>query len=339
MQVGSSVVDMPQGAETTMKKANLVAVTREYERFNSSSIQYEIDFKAATIKAEQAKTVVDDARKKKILAITAVAATAIAVAAVVAAAIVTQTWPILFIATPFLIGMVPASYYTHIFRKNVTSLENDIAAPQKIQKPYLNLPVYDPQRDLDLQQTRINVQNTLAQKTLKELAQVSWSNNTLINYALLDRVTVLTPEKRPVFYAKTIQLIEAYGEIVKEHNSYLSQARREFDKLDNELRSWKREQDSLISSAEYNLLEAERFQTQIDEARRRGEPAPVRPAGHFLNTISRWELDSQRSRVGENYGRRDAQNNTWYESTMNNINVAFSIAIAELERQYATAKA
>ena len=86
LAVGSAIKDQPNGTETTMKKANDVAVIRAQENYKTSVAKYEIDFKAATIKADMAEKVVDNARLKKAIAITCVVAAVIGVVGVVIAA-------------------------------------------------------------------------------------------------------------------------------------------------------------------------------------------------------------------------------------------------------------
>lgn len=339
LNVGSAVKDLPPGAETTMKKANDIAVVKVTQRYQADSIQFEKDFEAAEIKAQKAEKMISSTRNKKAIAITLLVATIIATVATVVLAAVTQTWPILFIAAPCLIALVPSSYYTHIFRVSVDELEDDIAAPSKMTRPVLKLPVYDPKQDIDLQQTRVDIQNQIATMSLRQISETNLSTDAIFGYELLDRVTQIQSEKRPTFYAKCIQLINAYGRIENEYKQYFGKAEREYNKLHTELQQWKSQQDSHLQSQEFALFEQERTARQINEARRRGECVNVHTGGFLGSMLSRWELDNMRSQVAEGYGRRDAQNRIWYTTTVQTIKNGYQQASTNIEEQYKLAKA
>lgn len=340
LNVGTAIKDMPQGADTTMKRDHNFAVIQAKERFDAAEKQYENDFQLATQKATTASNAIGDARKKKIIAITILAASIIAIVGTAIALGVSGLWPVALIAVPFLMALVPTSYYTHLFRKLVSSLENDIQAPGLLPKPVLTLPVYNPKQDLDLLQSRIDAQNILALGNLKQLAESKWSNDQITNYALLDRVTPISMDKRPQFYAKCIQLIDGFGLIMKQHTALKSQADHEFQKMDQALKEWKRDQDSYISSQEWTLREQERQQAAIREARLAGRPIPVySPLSGIATLLSRWELEKLKTTTAETYGRRDSDNRGWYRSTLVSIETTFQQASNHLEMQYSYAKA
>ncbi len=334
LNVGAAIKDLPLGTETTMKKTHNAAVIQVQKQFEADTTQFEIDFQAATVKAVAAEKVIGDARKKKIIAITLLVASILTAVGFLAVAIATQTWPILFVAAVGLVAIAPTSYYTHIFRKKVAQLAADIAAPGAMKKPVLNLPVYNPKVDYELQQSRSDAQNTLASMNIKQMHETRISNDDILNYALLDRVVHIKAEKRPVFYAKCVELINAHGKIVNEYNAYRSKAQAEFEKMNTALRHWKSQQNSHIQTQEWALQAHE--QNRIYATQQHGT---VYTGPSLVNILSRWELDSMRSSVAENYGRRDAQNHSWLTSTMQTIQTTYQQALSHVENQFVVTKA
>lgn len=348
LNIGSAIKDAQPGSGTEMEKANSIAIKRIVEKFEADQVQYNQDLQAASLKATEASKVIGEARKNKAIAITLLVANIITIVGVSLAAVLTGTWPIAFAATPFLIGLVPTSYYTDIFCNQVSHLDRDLNAPSQLAKPAMQqLPIYNPKKDLDLKQSRIDAQNALASMTLQQIAKSEWSNQDIVNYALLDRVTVIKSEKHPAFYAKCVQLIEGYRHIVKEHHNFLEAAEREFKLIKRELKSWKEKQDAYIQSQEWvyeqRQREMERNAVQQRQARRRGEHVPVYTTvgttmGRLANSISRRELESLKLDVAENYGRKDSENRYWYQNTLAAIHTAFNQAIDNLNQQFNEAK-
>lgn len=337
LNVGASIKDLPPNAETTMKKANDMAIAKTIRQFEADSTQFDKDLKAAEIKAESAKKIISKTRNKKALSITSLAANIIAIVAVGVIAVATWTWPILFAAVPFAIGSVPSSYYTHVFCKKVNELENDIAAPGKMKRPVLTLPVYNPKKDMDLLQSRIDTQNTLASMSIRQIFDADVSNDEIIGYELLNRATHISPEKRPAFYAKCIQLINAYGQIDKEYKQYNDKAQREYDKLDREFRNWKSQQESYLRSQEWALQERERRVNRT--CRENEESLTVQIIDGVGTMFSRWELEKMKTQFIEGSVRRDMQNREWYKTTVQAIKNAYQQASVNIENQYAVAKA
>lgn len=339
LNVGASIKDLPPDTETTVKKANDVAVVKVKQQYEADSIQFDKDFQAAEIKAKNAEKIISNTRNKKVIAITLLVATIIATVVTIIFAAITQTWPILFIAAPCLIALVPSSYYTHIFRVSVNELEHDIEAPSKMKRPVLNLPVYNPKQDMNLLQSRIDTQNKLALMSIRQIFDANISNDEIVGYELLNEVTQIQIEKRPAFYAKCIQLINAYGQIDREYKQYCGKAESEYNKLHRELREWKSQQDSYLQSQELALHEQERTVRQITEARRRGELVNVHTRGVVGTILSRRKLDNMKSQVAEGYGRRDVQNRNWYDTTVQTIQSTYQQASANIENQYSATKA
>lgn len=339
LQVGISIKDEPKGTETTMKKANQVAIDRVKEQDAANVIQYDKDLEIATQKADIAGSMIERIKTKKNRCITIFAIYTIAAIGLLIASIVTNTWPLFFMATLAMSSSCPFGYFAIGFSNDVDKLQKDIDAPGKLPKPSLQLPVYNPDSDKDLAETRSKVQNKLATMNIQELAESDESDENIIAYALLDRVKPLTQDQRPPFYAKTIQLRNTYNKVVDEHEGYVRKVSSEFNKLQKELHDWKSAENSNIASQEWNLRENERIQAEYDAARRRGQVVPVRPTGFIMNTFNRWDLDSHRTNVAVTFGRREAENQLWYQNTMKAIDENFAVAMHNIETQYATLKA
>lgn len=339
LNVGAYIKDLPENAVTAMQKTHNANVKILKEQHKADLAQFDIDFQAAEIKANSAQTIIGKMKHKKAIAITLLVATIIATVTTIVVAALTQTWPILFIAVPCLIALVPTSYYTDIFRVEVNKLENDIAAPKKMKRPVLNLPIYNPKHDLDLLKSRLDMQNSLALMSLREIHGLNMSQDTLLGYDLLNRAAVIQPEKRPAFYGKCIQLINAINQINKEYRQYSDKAEREYTKLNEELRKWKSKEDYDILTQERTLQDHERTLREVREAQRRGELVHVHTTGIVGNVLSRWQLEERKADVAKNYGRRDEQISNWHAKTMQSIQKAYQEACEDIEKQYIAAKA
>lgn len=338
LDVGKGVQDLPSGAETEMKQSHDIESARIQKQYTQDLAQYEHNFQSASVKATKASTLIDGALKKQAIAITLLVASIVAVVGIAVASIVTGTWPIAFIAVPFLIAIVPTSYYTDIFRKLVDTLEGDIKAPGRLRQPILELPVYNPRKDLDLAQSRMSAQNEIAFMTLQQIAESEWSNDEIIRYALLDKVAPLTSEQRPAFYSKCIQLINEYGKIVKEQNRYLDSAESEYKRIKHELKEWKNQQEEHIRLQEHTFHHQYEVQVRLNHARRRTGRLLVTPHMSMGRVLSRWDLERMKAEVAEGYGRRDNEIRNWHKNTLHVINSTALQAKQNIEWQFASVK-
>lgn len=338
--VGNAVKDLENSADTQMGKIHAIALQKVQAQFKEDQAQYEIDFQSAVDKAEDAKRLIGSANRKKMEAITVLVANILAVAGVVIASALTGVWPLVFIAVPFLVGMVPSSYYVSIFCQTAAKLERDIQAPNRLNKPVLHLPTYNSEKDLELRQSRLNAQNAFAEMpTLQQVATYKWSSDEIVNYALLDRVTKIDDAKRPAFYGKCIQLIKGYGVIVKEREKFLNYALSEYNSMDQRLRSWKRERMEVIESRKENIeIRDRRLPRGARRDLRRGR-VPVRPLvkGVFLS-IEKNRLYNQESDVHRDYAKLSLMAKNWHAHALNAINTAFNQALGHIEYQYTVAK-
>jgi hypothetical protein len=338
LKVGAAIKDLAPGTETTMKKAHDASLITLTEKYEADTALYEKNFKAAEVNAAKAQKVVDRARRDKAIAVTFLALSILFLIGVGIAAAATGTLPILFGAIPCVAVLIPSSIYTNILSKKVAKLEKEIAAPGVLQKPELQLPVYHSNKDYELLQSRIDAQNLLSSMTVKEMVESGIHEDEIVNYGLLDRVTVINAENRPVFYAKCVQLIKSYGQIVGEYSKYSEQSKSEFNKLDRELRLWKTQQDDHIRTREWELREQERTQAQINEARRHGQPVAVRAIGTAATILSRIDLENMKREVANGYLKRDAANHSWNETTMSSVKTSYRDALRNVEEQYTAAK-
>lgn len=311
--VGTAIKDMPSGAETSMKKAHALAIANAQAKFEIELANYA----AATKKIENAHIAFSEACKKKILAMTLLAITTLGAVCATVAAVLTQTGPFLFVATAFLIGIAPSSYFTHTFREIASKLEKEIPVASPIPKPVLHLPIYDPAADLDLKQTRIAAQNTLAKTTLSQIANANYPKENIVNYALLDRLTKISQAKRSSFYAKYLQLIQAQKQIDHERWHYGAQTGKEYRRLVVELHDWVKLQNSYINSQQI-LLKAEE------------------QAGTGSNVLDplRTEIAKKRIEIGTTQNLRKLDCATWRQSMIREINDAYIKAAKELEKQF-----
>lgn len=341
LSIGTAVKDMPDDSDTPMKIEHNLKVQRAQEKYSIEQTEYDHDFKRLTDIAGIAKASIGEARKKKLYAITALAATIITAVGIILATTLSGALPFAWIAVPFLIGIVPTSYYTHIFRSRVMQLESEIRAPQRLPKPVLALPTYKPSVDPDLRQTRINIQNSLAHKSLSELANAKYSDDFIVSYALLDKVTMIAPEKRPVFYAKCIQLIHAYGKICEERQRCLRMMDDSYHQLTNNLTKWKSDQDKNMRALEYALQHPEQSMTKT--TCHMSEEKPHRTVVTSVRVVSpeesRFNLDKQKKEIERTYGAREADLRNWRINTATAINTSFGNAYNTLQQQYDHAKA
>lgn len=340
LNIGTAIKDMPDGTDTPMRIEYNTKVHRAHEKYTNDQIEYDREFSRLTEVARTAETTIHDARKKKMIAVTALVTTIFATVAIGIASAVTGTWPLAFAVVPFLIGMVPASYYTHVFRKSVSRLESDIQAPSILRRPVLSLPTYSPHTDLDLKQTRIDFQNRIAGMSLAMLAQARYNETDVVRYALLDKVTVIAPSKRPAFYAKCLQLIQAHGELYKEQQKCIRMTGQSYSSLKSDLHRWKSEQDRSIRIEEENLRHREEAETRTEC--RISEQPPYHTVVKTVQTISiavaRHNLDTRKRELERTFGRREADLDNWQSNMNQSIENGLKAALNQLEQQYTLAK-
>lgn len=337
VEVGTAIKDLPPGTITEMKKRHEKATIIAKERFEIAQKEYEKDFQNASIKAEKASTLIGGTRLKKAIAITLLVASIITAVGVTLASIATGTWPLLFVALPLFVGIAPTSYFTHIFRHQTSKLEKQIEAPERLAKPQLNLPIYKEEKDLDLYQSRINAQNNLSRMTLDGIAHSGLSDEKIVSYALLDKVTDINKKKKPAFYAKTIQLANTQRNNNEEYFKLKAKANSEFHRLNSELESWKSTQETHISSQEWT-----NFNHDLTTARYHYGRPPYRDNLFLVSAptsiLSHWDLEQQKTELATNVARRKNEINNWHQSTLIAIETAFNEAVENINQQYQEAK-
>lgn len=365
LEVGTAIKDLPEGTETAMKKAHKLAIDefrekfkidtlRAEEQYKADKLQFDSDFQAAKKRASEAEQVIDKVRHKQVWAITFLAISVVAAAGAIISAAVTHTWPILFVAAPFLIGIAPISYYVHIFRKKISSLEREINFPNQMHSPSLQLPpyhppTYSPDQDLDLSQARLKAQHALASLSqLKQLAHSDYTHDQVVSYALLDKVTQMSSEKRPRFYATCLQLIISQKKIDDELSQYNTAANEEYNKLMEEARLWKSQQDTHLAQQESALHQQEQdlhrrrmHHMQYNEERSRLGRRPVLMNGpnDFQIEHEREKVRQQRNEVAHTVTNRSTELTGWLRTTQVAIASNYQIANRSLEETFFQAKA
>lgn len=342
--------------------------------FNAATTQYDKDFNAATIKSARAEKILQGERMKRMIATVILVACIIGVVGVTIAAVLTQTWPILFAVAPLLIGVVISGIYATRLIDKVYRLEDDIEAPSKIKKPSLLTPSlykpdpsmykprlylpspYTPELDLDLLETRVNLQNTLAPMTIAQLAKSGHSDKKIINYALLDKVDLISPNNRPAFYGKAIQLIHDYREMKAKHDDYVKEVNAKLNRLNKKFEDWKskKEYDLLsqgtnLSLEEYDLLKKEKSLLWIYSLHRRH----YSPVIAVVNGImSRLDIARQKVSIAENkaefaqnqisfvreHDKIKAKITSWHTSSKNAINTGYKNVVTSIENHFNQAK-
>ncbi len=329
--IGSKVKDLPDDANTRMKQEHDAEVIRVKEEYRINNEQYKSDLARTTSIAVTAATKIDNARFKKAMAITALALAAIGLVGALIATSVTGTLPLLIIAAPFAIGLIPSTYYTVIFSKAVSTLHNQIQAPGLLIRPVLKLPHYIPGNDLDLRQTRLDAQNTLVScNTLASLAKSRYSQKEITDYALFDRFAKVTNANRPNFYAKAFQLTTIYNNVVKQKQDYEARATNAHGNMQKELNTWKAQRDIHIANQEYQLSRVQQSEDPHAPPPSKGRVA----VAEFYNRTARRQINDERATNDQLYATRAVQNQTWLRDTQENIQVAYKEAIDNLEAKF-----
>ncbi|KAF3361843.1 hypothetical protein PHSC3_001609 [Chlamydiales bacterium STE3] len=339
LEVGNAIKDLPIGVETSMKKANDIANKHLEKEHALGLASYENKLGKAKIGAFEAEGKIGKAKLQKGIAITMLVVNIIGAVSITVIAAVTQMWPILFFAIPCLIAIIPSSYYTHTYRNEVSKLEEAIAAPGRMSKPHLSLQKYEPEKDFELAQSRQHKQESFIGMSIREIAEKEISTRNIIDYALLDRVTAVREENRPVFYAQCVQLIKAFKRISSEKEAYSRQVQKEFGRRSQELESWKTAKERRVKIEEEALQERENDTLrQVNGFQRHGAHVQVKNRSSNTVRLDRTPINRKRSNLYEKYGERKAEIRNWYNTEMQRVEGGFQQAVYNLEHQYLEAK-
>lgn len=262
LNIGHGIKDLSSGAETEMKKAHDKSVEAAKKSFEALDAQYTQNRTAALRKKELAEAGIRTSRSdiihvdtnierldtKKMLLITAVVFAILAAIAIGVAAVATGMFFACAGAAPLIAGAGIGIYwitntgskieeFKHTkmdLQKQIEQFQKDLKAPDELHKPVLTLPQYDPAKDMELKETRLQVQESLSKKTLQELMHAA-SFDDMVKYALLDKLCVITDPQ--IFYGKINKFFtkyrEKYCKYLKAHGEYLAQhwkAQQEFHK-------------------------------------------------------------------------------------------------------------
>jgi hypothetical protein len=242
VSVGNSIKDMPVGSMTSALDTHERKVEQITAKYEDDKVQYDKNLTDLNAKAKNAQKQQGEARRKRAFAITAFALSLIAVIGMTVAlpsiAAITVAGGIclgIAILAVTIISRLPGNLMVDYHRKMKTFKkifdEATKTEPGKLKKPELVLPQYDPERDLDLKESRVKAVNKLSQMTIAQLAASGFSKDEIVNYALLDGITSIPEERRPYFYAQCVRLLNAYEKIVKEHNKNAHLLEREQEDL------------------------------------------------------------------------------------------------------------
>lgn len=339
INVGAAIKDMEPGAFTPTKLAHDQKVAAIREQFEINMREYHQQFETLTEAAGKASEAMPEARKNKIIAISALAVTIVATVGLLCAAAATGMLPLAFAAIP-LLGLIGVeSYFVHSTRTIVSGLKAQIEAPGRLPKPQLRLPVYEPSKDLDLRETRMDAQNVLSRMTLTQIASSGYSTTKIAKYALLDRAAKVSPESREVFYAQVNQLIDVLGEIKRKHDSYARQIANENSRLKNEFNAWAQVQRNSLASQKQLIVDRRRELGRQDEARAHG--VPVR--GNLFEKMHLEQAIADRKRqknlFNETYRAKEVEIHNWYNNVFAVERNKFQEAISLVESRFNAAKA
>lgn len=334
LNIGSAVKDLEDGALTSQKQAYNDRVASIREKFERDTTEYQTKFDLATTAADEAKNHIGEARKKRGIAVTALALTIIFGVGLLVAAAITLAPPLAFAAIPFIALAVPAIVATDHFRKIASRLNDTVRAPGRLVKPQLHLPAYYTDTDLELKQTRVSVQNRLAGMTLPELATSGYSKDKMVKYALLDHAKKMNPEERPEFYSRSIKLMQNYDAAAKEHLDHQSKIAAETARLNGELNAWARAQHANIEAQERVLRNSRANLQRQDIDRAHG--MRVRP--NFREKIDLDfafdNLGRQRRQVEALIDRRSGEIRVWNQNMVMQDNGNYTQVIRTLSGVY-----
>ncbi len=235
MQIGSSVKDLAQGAQTSAKRAHTNAVERITVKFNEDMAAYERKLPSLLEKKLIAERDIGDANFKSTIALIVSIASVIATVGLAITAMAVRSTPIGFAAFAFGLLFIPEMIALTHFSSIVARLQTDIDAPTSL-KPELQLPTYKPEKDLELKETRTKILHELAQKrVLNKIADSGLSKEELVSFALLDGLAPKEEGRRAAFYAKTVQLIDVCAENQKKHAKAIEKVKKRFEEQKSKL--------------------------------------------------------------------------------------------------------
>lgn len=246
--IGNSIKDMADGSKTPMVKNNDAQLEEVEKKFQEDAKFHKNKFSELSIKAEAAKSQLGIQRYNKAIAVTLLSVAVIGSIALPITAIVTGAWAVALAAAPFFIGIAPASYFTHIQRKEVSRLEKQIAAPDTLCKPVKEyVAKYNPMQDIDLKSTRLAVINSLSTKALKELGCSEWTTDQMVRYRLLDGFQAASKSNSVPFYNRCITLIEQFKALQSDSNAAKNKINSEFNTERSQSKRWKRNEMNRIN--------------------------------------------------------------------------------------------
>ncbi len=232
--IGSSVKDLPVGAATTARKAHDLTVVELTEKHEADVRAHESRVAPLYQQAVIAQAKITSVQVKRvIIAIVNLASMltgiSLAVISLVTGDVRFAQAALFLCVTTYLSSSLLTSYNTER-----DSLQKAILAPNS-GRPILSIPLYKPETDLEIEETRREAVTKIAQtKTLQELAACKYASKTLISFALLDKIAPINEEKRAAFYAKCIQLLKAHKKISHENERSIA-IQPEFAKAQAEL--------------------------------------------------------------------------------------------------------
>lgn len=336
LNVGSKIKDQRDGSETITMREQSRQVTQATADFVTATNTYKEQHLSASKRAEEAKQEISSPLKNKAIAITLLVTAIILVIAPIIAAVLTGTWAFALLALPFLIALVPASHYTHIFRKSVSQLESDIAAPKALPVPVKRvIAPYVAANDLDLRTSRISAINQLSSKTLREINNSRFSIPQIVDYALLDGTT--TPHHRAEFYSRSVYLMNTLNELDRLQGIFDRSINTEFDKFASQLRKWHAFEELQISFEESYLRQDEQQRIQNQAPRQPGQPAPSLVRTVLSNVdlaIRKGLLESRKREFYTLHGRLTAEINAWRTQSVERVRIAYQDNVMRLENAY-----
>lgn len=210
--IGSSIKDLRDGSRTQMVEEYEKEVQEAETKFQVDKIKYDHEFSKLSLTAEAARSQIGMQRYTKALAITLLSVAVIGSVALPVIAIATGSLAVSLVALPFLIGIAPTSYFTHVQRKKVSRLKKEIAAPNKLDKPEeKQVAAYNPMHDLDLKSTRLAAVKSFPTKSVLGFVKSGWTNDQIVRYRLLDGYEKAKLSEDVPFYNRCITLIDQYN--------------------------------------------------------------------------------------------------------------------------------
>lgn len=325
--IGASIKDMDDGAKTPMVQQNEQQLEEAEKRLQSDTKAYELKFSALSLKAEAAKSKIGIERYNKAFAVTLLSVAVLGAIALPATAAVIGSGVVAATAIPFFIGIAPAGYFTHVYRKEVSRLENEIAAPGRLCKPVKEyVAKYNPHHDLDLKSTRLEVMNSLCTKTLRELANSDWTTDQMVQYRLLDGFQGVKGDGIP-FYNRCITLIKQYKDIRLDRDKIKVKIISDYQTKSSQCDDWKRQNtDRIDRNLAWNSPRHRRYEN---------ENFVVYQHNEFAKSRVRASLNQEKANIFEEYGRAKANLENWKDQSLRNADTGFNTAETQLIHEFA----